>query len=885
MNRKYKLFVVSHTHWDREWYQTFQAYRIRLVYMIDELIEHMEKNEDYLYFHLDGQTIIIEDYLQIRPENELRLRKLIKEGRIIIGPWYVMPDEFLVSGEAIVKNLQKGFEISRAYGVEPMKNGYVTDIFGHNSQFPQILQGFGINSALLYRGIGDYPKDAFTWEGVDGSSVFALKMDKNRSYSNFYFAIRWPFDGREYEKEELILRMKELLKLSAKLAVSDNLLMMDGVDHIEIEPQLHKIINILNENIEEIEIMHSTLEEYVTSQLESNTELDTIYGELYNVGKKGINNQVLKNVLSSMVHLKQRNNECEALLTKWAEPFGAIASFVQPQNTKGFFEEAWKLLMQNHPHDSICGCSITRVHEDNEYRFDQVEDIGQELLKHQFRDITNAINTKAIGNKQVFVIFNGSQQMYEGILEAELEFPTGSQGNFKIFDVNGNEIPYQLLLVRKGIYKEVINFRRLPEFPLKDFYKVAFMGSIPAIGYNTFGYEEYKIVNPDPGGYSYKEFNAPTRYPGSMQTSHKAWENKFLKLTFEDNGTLSVLYKKTGKLYRDLLIFEDCGDIGDGWNYRKPLKDSRIMSLNARNDFSIEYDGPMSVQWKLINTMKLPVKMSETGLERSEVTGEYEIITYITMKRDSARLEFQTEIDNKIKEHRVRVMFPNYIDTDKFYSSTPFFLQEREIKKLDRRDYCEVETGVFPNQGVVIVKDERDSLAVYNKGLYEVEVSEDNSHSIYLTLFRSFKNEVGKNVGEMSFMQRKMSFEYALEFSCGETSFGDIMISGEAWRTGRKSYFTDVHDGSLNTSESFLKVEIPGAILSSYKVIYESFLVVRIYNCTTKITEGEIRMHKTPLKVYRLNLNEEIVEDLDFEMNKIPMKLKQGEIITLGIQI
>ena len=193
MDKQLNVFVVSHTHWDREWYQTFQAYRKRLVFLIDELLEHMEKNSDYKYFHMDGQTIVLEDYLAIRPEHEQRLKNLIQQGRILIGPWYVMPDEFLVSGESLVRNLQKGFEISQSFGVEPMKCGYVVDIFGHNSQMPQILRGFGIESAILWRGVGNYPKDLFRWVSPDGSPVLCIKLDSDRSYGSFYFAIRWPF--------------------------------------------------------------------------------------------------------------------------------------------------------------------------------------------------------------------------------------------------------------------------------------------------------------------------------------------------------------------------------------------------------------------------------------------------------------------------------------------------------------------------------------------------------------------------------------------------------------------------------------------------------------------------------------------------------------------
>ncbi len=104
------LHLISHTHWDREWYQPFQIFRIRLVHLIDNLLAIMKNDPDYAHFMLDGQTIVLEDYLQIRPENEKYLKELIKQGRILIGPWYILPDEFLVSPEATIRNLLRGEE-------------------------------------------------------------------------------------------------------------------------------------------------------------------------------------------------------------------------------------------------------------------------------------------------------------------------------------------------------------------------------------------------------------------------------------------------------------------------------------------------------------------------------------------------------------------------------------------------------------------------------------------------------------------------------------------------------------------------------------------------------------------------------------------------------
>ena len=147
------VHVVSHTHWDREWYLTHEQFRLRLVALIDRLLDLLDADPSYKYFHLDGQTIVLEDYLEIRPEQEPRLRRAIVQGRILIGPWYVMPDEFLVSGESLVRNLLRGHRLSRQFG-QPMPVGYLPDLFGHVGQMPQIWRQFGVDNTILWRGFG-----------------------------------------------------------------------------------------------------------------------------------------------------------------------------------------------------------------------------------------------------------------------------------------------------------------------------------------------------------------------------------------------------------------------------------------------------------------------------------------------------------------------------------------------------------------------------------------------------------------------------------------------------------------------------------------------------------------------------------------------------------
>ena len=171
------LTVVSHTHWDREWYQPFQEFRIRLVQLTDRLLDLLDRDPAYRYFTFDGQTIVLEDYLEVRPQQEETLRRYVQEGQLLIGPWHVLPDEFLVSSEATIRNLMLGEKVAQRFGPK-MPIGYIPDPFGHISQLPQILRGFDLDVAVFWRGVGQAPNE-FRWAAPDGSEILVIYLNKN----------------------------------------------------------------------------------------------------------------------------------------------------------------------------------------------------------------------------------------------------------------------------------------------------------------------------------------------------------------------------------------------------------------------------------------------------------------------------------------------------------------------------------------------------------------------------------------------------------------------------------------------------------------------------------------------------------------------------------
>ncbi|HZC78576.1 MAG TPA: hypothetical protein VE258_12570, partial [Ktedonobacterales bacterium] len=228
------LLLVPHTHWDREWYLTFQQFRMRLVHAVDKLLEVLEKDPAYAFFMLDGQTIVLDDYLEVRPENMERLQALARQGRILVGPWYLQPDEFLVGGESLIRNLQVGFRMGQAYGgVMPI--GYVPDTFGHIAQLPQILRGFGLDNAVYWRGVPpEITMSPFRWAAPDGTEVLTLWLNDEFGYSN---AARLPLNA-----EALLARVTLTANRLRPSVAARTLLLMNGTDHMEPEDGLTTVL-------------------------------------------------------------------------------------------------------------------------------------------------------------------------------------------------------------------------------------------------------------------------------------------------------------------------------------------------------------------------------------------------------------------------------------------------------------------------------------------------------------------------------------------------------------------------------------------------------------------------------------------------------------------
>jgi alpha-mannosidase len=356
-----QFFVVPHTHWDREWYRPFEYFQLALGRVVDGVLEVLESDPDFTSFTLDGQAIVLEDYLDIRPAQESRLRALIETGRIEIGPSYMLPDEFLVGGEPLVRNLLIGRAVCRRFGADPSPIGYLPDSFGHPLQLPQILRGFGITSFLFSRGMGDELDEvgvAFRWRAPDGSEVLALQLLDH--YGNFAFV------GDPDEGEARIRGILEQFGAMLDRAGIREVLLCNGTDHVPVNPNLPRLCAELEARFPGSRVRIARYADYVRQVGEP--DVPAWSGEL--LGSRIQN--VLRGVNSARLYVKQANQEAERRLLE-VETLGALRTLHDGARfPRGDFDLAWRQLLRCQPHDTICGCSCDEVHRDALARYESL---------------------------------------------------------------------------------------------------------------------------------------------------------------------------------------------------------------------------------------------------------------------------------------------------------------------------------------------------------------------------------------------------------------------------------------------------------------------------------------------------------------------------------
>lgn len=849
----YTMHVVSHTHWDREWYLTFQQFRLRLVDLIDHLLEILDSDPDFRYWNFDGQTIVLEDYLQIRPQNEERLRRYIREGRILVGPWYQLNDEYLVSGESTIRSLLIGHRIAEKYG-KPMKVGYIPDQFGNISQMPQIFQGFGIDNAIFGRGyqIVDDRKMEFCWESPDGSRVLASLM------AFWYNNAQWfPSDtDRAVEYTEAIRE-----RMAPHAAVPE-LLLMNGVDHLEAQAGLPNILERVNERIVDDRLVHSTLPAYIEAVRDSvrreKVDLQTHRGEL----REDRHGSVLAGTLSSRMYLKQANHATENWLEKYMEPSSTFAWVLGGDYPSDFLTYAWKLLMQNHPHDSICGCSLDQVHDEMVPRFQQVQQIAEEYTNRGLGFIASRVRT----DSDALLVFNPLNWPRTDMVRATIDIPVGDPVRDKpavdperdisaieLRDADGAIVPYHLV-GESHVVKQVLSPVELPFAMMVRRFEIEFVArEVPACGYSAYSIHPVKkhedCISED------------------LVLDDNCISNALVEIRSVGGGVTvrSIASPQVGEFF-EVGVLEDGGDVGDEYIYRRPADDRIVSTAGTTPKVTLLLGEPSSATLKIEGTMVLPASATPDGVGRSDETLECPYTSCFTVTVGSSRVDVVTEFENRAKDHRLRALFPSGIGTDVTHAEGQFDVLTRPIRPP--ADWVSA-ASYYPQRTWANVNDGNRGLTIINRGMPEYEVYDDPARTMALTLLRS----VGRLSGGSDAPGAKLTpgaqwlglhrFEYSILPHSG--GWQEAQVWRQAYQHDVPLYCiqTGVHDGDLPMEHSFLQVEPPELLVTAVKKAEDrDSVIVRFFNITdSQVHNARIRLHGA-VAARKADLNEECGQDL-----------------------
>ncbi len=741
--------IVPHTHWDREWYQPFEALRLRLVEVLDDVLDRLEADPSIPHFLLDGQMAAVDDYLAIRPENEPRLRRLAAAGRIAVGPWYVLPDEFLVSGETLVRNLQMGIERAAAFG-GTMAVGYLPDMFGHVAQMPQLLRLAGFDHAVVWRGVpAAVNRTAFWWRAPDGSGVRAEYLPVG--YGN---GANVPDDAKALLDR---IRAHEA-ELGALLPADAPLLWMNGGDHQRLQAHLGRVVAEAADLTDDHQLEITSLARYLAAS--SVVGLPTWTGEL----RSGARANLLMGVASNRVDVKQAAARAERALERLAEPLTALLAADADEWPAAALRLAWTEVVRNAAHDSVCACSADGVVDAVLARYATATHVAEALTARALASFgtTLAVAGPAVVNPSarargglVELLLPGTGDVEGGQVVADrvgsatervvpggqLGILLGQVGNEEAawggaivgIDVADDETGLDVVL-RTGPRPIAGGGGQLPDpalaATLADLYARAGARRREPI-HVRIEHEPYRRVLvrvEGVAGFGWAAWSpadppspvAPVA-PSRDRHDRHTLANGLVTVTVDpSDGTFAI----DGLAGLDLLV--DDGDAGDTYNYSPPDGDLAVDAPSSVT-VGVHEPGPLRAALRVVRTFEWPERL-EGGRARVGAR-RVEVATRLELRAGERFVRVTTSLDNPCRDHRLRAWFPLPAAAATSRAECAFGTVERAL--LAEGGATERGLPTFPSRRFVTA----GGLTIVHEGLLEYELVDDGQ-ALALTLLR-----------------------------------------------------------------------------------------------------------------------------------------------------
>ncbi|MBM4143168.1 MAG: hypothetical protein FJ225_06215 [Lentisphaerae bacterium] len=908
------MHVINATHWDREWLLPFSGYRHHLLHHNDALIELMERDPAYRHYMMDGQSICVEDYLRLKPEMAARLRRLVRAGRIMVGPWYTLPDMPLLHGEAVARNLLVGIALSESLG-GAMREGYTACSNGQIAQLPQIYNGFDIRSAVIYKGIADKraPRE-FRWRSPDGSEVLTLHLAARYGRTNFYcmlyhevvanvihdtpdhnweyaFTENWcPFrvDGLPHHNphsytalngeerwypRHLRPYLAKLREQTARGAATSHLAGFNCMDHTLPFPATPKLIAAATRVFPDLVVKDSALPEYFAGvRREAGANLPVHAGELRDPKIVPQDRELWWPTLSARMNVKTANRVAEHWLIDAAEPAGAWAWLKGAEYPAASLAEAWKLLLACHAHDSIDGCGMDKVARDILERLADVQAMSEGMVddacRHLIRPALTA--TRAMGKEPEphIAIFNLDTRSRGGFCGMEIDLPGAKPAALRLVAAAGREIAPHLRVLFEGdaelhsvVGRPFHGHRCRIQFEAPEIAPLSWLALkvVPA------------ATAPKPA--------APLVRDG------RVLENDFLRAVVREDGRIDLADKATGAAYEGLHYFEDVGDAGDPWHF-KPA--GATVTASGPAEIRVVEDTPWRAAIEVKVSLTLPADRLATEKEGAAAERRVPIVSRFSLTRSGRRLDVETAIDNTSRNHRLRVCFPTGIATETTYAGGQFSVDERPTRQPDMSAWIEKVDG-YPNFGFAGLSDGRRGLAILNIGLPEYFVTGAGGDILTLTLLRTMRLKrrpapVGEDYAIGLQQLGPQAVRYALYPHAGGWREGRLW---QAYRDFSRPLVCCEVIGAVRTGgPGMLALEAEDLEVACVKKAERgNALVVRVWNPAGAPRQGRLALGRPFKAVVTANLNEEPRPDASVRLRAsgrtARFTVAAGRIITL----
>jgi len=829
--------LIPHTHWDREWYLPAGAFHVRLVGVVDDLLERLHADSGYRSFLLDGQTILLEDYARARPERESDVKALVKTGRLQVGPWYVLADEQIPSGEALVRNLLLGAADAERWGGR-LDVLYSPDAFGHPAVWPTLAREFGIRYGVVWRGLGGEPGqegDLYRWRGPDRKDLLLWHLPPAgyeigaalRAVANGLFAAWATVRGA------LVAR-----------ASGKHIAVFIGADHHAAHPDVSRLRDLLAELEPQSAFRVSRLDEFFQAAAEGAKPAE-LQGELRWSYRYA---WTLQGVHATRAPLKRRYSAAELMLERYAEPLAALARRYGGRDRRPLLELAWRTLVQCQFHDALAGCASDDVARAVETRLADVEALSTELVRGSVHELVrhdpDAARERAADVQPALVLWNPAARPRGGIVVADVTFfrrdvvvgpPRGRTARtgegyrpFSLVGPDGRAVAVQLL-DRRTVTERLDAARHYPDCDEVDQVRVAFRApSVPGLGLRILG-----IMHDGPG-----------RTPGAVRpggegatVQGRSLVNHWIEVALEPGASLALHDRRTGERFHDVLRLEDGGDAGDTYTYCPPVGDRTTRAA-----------GPIKVR-------RLAAGPLVAALEARYALGRRVAVRLVVMLHaDSPIVRCVLEIENSARWHRLRARTPTGLGGAAAVAGTAFGSIARAPRASGAADHVlETPVATAPAHRFIAAATGRRGLALLAPGFFEYEWT--RAGDLVVTLLRAVgelsRGELGTRPGHAGWPTATplaqclgtSRVELAIvPVSHAEVERGDAVeaLWEDAFLPVRGFWLRDALD--LAPAPVDVVLEGSGLIVSAVKPAQQgSPLVLRCYNATDRLVAGAWR--------------------------------------------